>query len=114
MNNAAHLDDIIALRDLDIKKEGQLFDTRIVGGTETPANKYPWMTLVMATQGGSSYLCGGSIISQNHILTGTHELRTNTNRCIITRAQSSQVYKYCTGAQDSQLYKLGHKSCSLR
>ncbi|XP_001845720.2 trypsin-1 [Culex quinquefasciatus] len=43
--------------------------TRIVGGTETAVNQYPWMTML---QYGGTFYCGGSLISDRHVLTAAH------------------------------------------
>ena len=69
VRNAPNINDIIALTDKDMKGKDQQFDTRLFGGKETTANKYPWMTVVMK-KSWSWPLCRGSIISHNHILSG--------------------------------------------
>ncbi|XP_053698576.1 trypsin-1-like [Sabethes cyaneus] len=43
--------------------------TRIVGGTETRVNQYPWMVIL---QYGTTFYCGGSLISDRHVLTAAH------------------------------------------
>ncbi|XP_065083227.1 trypsin-1-like [Ochlerotatus camptorhynchus] len=43
--------------------------TRIVGGTETRVNQYPWMAML---QYGGTFYCGGSLISDQHVLTAAH------------------------------------------
>ncbi|XP_058839024.1 transmembrane protease serine 9-like [Topomyia yanbarensis] len=43
--------------------------TRIVGGTETRVNQYPWMAIL---QYGGTFYCGGSLISDRHVLTAAH------------------------------------------
>ncbi|KAJ2784031.1 hypothetical protein H4R18_001344 [Coemansia javaensis] len=46
---------------------------RIVNGFLTPNNMAPYVVSVMRSMGGGMvYLCGGSIISPNHILTAAH------------------------------------------
>ena len=57
-------DNLIPLRDL-------VLDKRIIGGTEVPVNRYPWIASVFVTNSsGRVGLCGGTIISTRHILTG--------------------------------------------
>ncbi|XP_052869395.1 trypsin-1-like [Anopheles cruzii] len=43
--------------------------TRIVGGMETKVNQYPWMALLKY---GGTFYCGGSLISDRHVLTAAH------------------------------------------
>lgn len=43
---------------------------RIVGGTETQTNEYPWMALVTNTATGER--CGGTVISDAYILSAAH------------------------------------------
>merc|ERR1719334_2096895 len=45
--------------------------SRIVNGTETAENQYPWQA-AMVYYGGSSVFCGGSVIGSKHILTAAH------------------------------------------
>jgi len=49
--------------------------SRIVGGTEVPLAKYPWVALLGYTRPGNSNIefhCGGSLISQQYVLTAAH------------------------------------------
>jgi len=45
--------------------------SRIVNGTETAENQYPWQA-AMVYSGTSSVFCGGSVIGSKHILTAAH------------------------------------------
>ena len=42
---------------------------RIFGGSETDPNEYPWVVYLDI---GRTFLCGGSIISNQHVLTAAH------------------------------------------
>ena len=43
--------------------------TKIIDGTETSVNEYPWTVSLQIADG---HLCGGSLISENWILTAAH------------------------------------------
>lgn len=45
-------------------------DNRIVGGSESRENKYPWMIRLVDLV--SNGYCGGSLISDQHVLTAAH------------------------------------------
>merc|ERR1719228_987958 len=46
---------------------------RVVGGSATSVNEYPWMALLRKKGSGSSkFICGGSLINSNWILTASH------------------------------------------
>jgi len=49
-------------------------DFFIVGGTEATPHKYPWMASLFFTQGSSSgsYFCGGTLISDEWVMTAAH------------------------------------------
>jgi len=57
-----------------IKKAG----TKIVGGTETQVNEYPW-TVALAERTGDWAGCGASLIASKWVLTAAHCLDTATN-----------------------------------
>merc|ERR1712227_199074 len=44
---------------------------RIVGGVETEVNEYPWQVGLVNTQGKTPF-CGGTLISNQHVLTAAH------------------------------------------
>eukprot|EP00094_Tigriopus_californicus_P006968 TCALIF_06709-PA protein Name:"Similar to Trypsin (Phaedon cochleariae)" AED:0.06 eAED:0.06 QI:4/1/1/1/0.3/0.36/11/0/449 len=47
--------------------------SRIQGGENTQVNEYPWQTLVqIITSATNAYFCGGSLISDRHVLTSAH------------------------------------------
>jgi len=45
--------------------------SRIVGGTETTVNEYPWMTAIVSASGESQF-CGGTLIASQWVLTAAH------------------------------------------
>jgi hypothetical protein len=48
-------------------------EERIVGGTEAKQNEFPWQAwLVISLGNGRYYSCGGSLISNQWILTAAH------------------------------------------
>ncbi|XP_059096332.1 trypsin-3-like isoform X2 [Tigriopus californicus] len=54
------------------------FLDRIVGGTETDPNEFPWMVSLQTTNG--QHFCGGSIIHSKYILTAAHCLSWGVTR----------------------------------
>ncbi|XP_076621858.1 trypsin-1 [Colletes latitarsis] len=44
-------------------------EKRIVGGTETQVNQYPWMALMMFR---GRFYCGGTVINSRYVLTAAH------------------------------------------
>jgi len=51
---------------------GEANTKRIVGGSLTQPNEYPWQVLVYSYKGNEQFICGGSIITKKHILTADH------------------------------------------
>ncbi|XP_042858271.1 venom protease-like [Penaeus japonicus] len=53
---------------------GKANDVRIIGGEEiSPHYKYPWLVgLLQPKEAGEVFICGGSIINQNYVLTAAH------------------------------------------
>ncbi|XP_046447987.1 brachyurin-like isoform X1 [Daphnia pulex] len=47
-------------------------DSRIVGGTESVPGEFPWMAHLTIARMGMQRECGGSLISQNWIMTAAH------------------------------------------
>lgn len=49
--------------------------TRIIGGSEAPIGKYPWLALLGFTKEGSrkiQWKCGGALIGVRYVLTAAH------------------------------------------
>lgn len=44
----------------------------IIGGRETQPHAYPWMVALMNVSSGSDSFCGGSLISDQYVLTAAH------------------------------------------
>ena len=52
---------------------GIKLQTRIVGGTASKKNAWPWLAaLLRPSSTGSGQYCGAAIISKRHILTAAH------------------------------------------
>ena len=47
-------------------------NTRITGGSESPPHKYPWMASLFMKQGANTYFCGGTLLTNEWILTAGH------------------------------------------
>ena len=48
-------------------------DEKIVGGTETVPNEFPWQAIIQVEFVSGSYaLCGGSLIADQWVLTAAH------------------------------------------
>ena len=45
---------------------------KIYGGEEALPHEYPWNVYVSLYRGGKFYGCGGSLISNQHVLTAAH------------------------------------------
>jgi secreted trypsin-like serine protease len=55
-------------------------DPRILGGTEVPDGKYPFMAYIeIEMSGGSLGACGGTLIDQDSVLTAAHCLENAAN-----------------------------------
>ncbi|XP_075972437.1 uncharacterized protein LOC142974159 [Anticarsia gemmatalis] len=57
-------------------------DGKIVGGNETTIETYPYQAYLLLYDGRNYYQCGGSIVSNNYIVTAAHCL-TNIQRIYI-------------------------------
>ena len=45
---------------------------RIVRGNESSEHKYPWMAHLLISQGGGDFQCGGTLLTNEWILTAGH------------------------------------------
>ena len=50
--------------------------TKIIDGTETSINEYPWTVSLQIADG---HICGGSLISENWVLTAAHCIGKKTH-----------------------------------
>jgi len=56
---------------INSKQCGLVRSDRITGGEEAELNQYPWSALLKFNDtDGSRFLCGGSLISDQYVLTG--------------------------------------------
>ena len=46
--------------------------SRITGGSESPPHKYPWMASLFMHQGADTFFCGGTLLTNEWILTAGH------------------------------------------
>jgi len=46
--------------------------TRIIGGIEARPNRYPWMVALVQPNNPRAQFCGGTLISDRHVLTAAH------------------------------------------
>jgi secreted trypsin-like serine protease len=52
--------------------DAQDYQAQVVGGTEVPNGKYPFVAFVQGKMDGLRYFCGGSLIDQDSVLTAAH------------------------------------------
>ncbi|XP_045763669.1 transmembrane protease serine 9-like [Maniola jurtina] len=51
---------------------GKVNDSKIVGGYDTTIQDFPYQAYLLLQKGSDYYQCGGSLISENYILTAAH------------------------------------------
>lgn len=73
-------------------------DKRIIGGSKVPAGKYPFAVRLNIQRGQDEYLCGGSILSNNFIVTAAHCMVDETTN----RVQQPQTVSVCYGSNQVQ------------
>ncbi|CAH0721518.1 unnamed protein product, partial [Brenthis ino] len=66
-------------------------DNRIVGGQTTTIENVPYQVHLLLQKGNNYYACGGSIISQNYILTAAHCLSGITRAYIRTGSTQASI-----------------------
>ena len=52
---------------------------KIVGGVEAAEGAWPWQALLVITQSDGTYMCGGSLITSNWVVTAAHCVTDATN-----------------------------------
>jgi len=70
-------------------KCGKKRTSRIVGGTETEINEYPWMAVIATT--AESQFCGGSLIGTQWVITATHCMFKDQDQTIPQTAEEIVV-----------------------
>uniref|UniRef100_A0A336LUL9 CSON004779 protein n=1 Tax=Culicoides sonorensis TaxID=179676 RepID=A0A336LUL9_CULSO len=48
------------------------YSVKIVGGSPARVHQFPWQASITSCDGGSCYICGGSLISKRYVLTAAH------------------------------------------
>ena len=56
--------------------------TKIVGGEEAPEGAWPWQALLEITKSDGQYMCGGSLVTSNWVVTAAHCL-TGAQRILV-------------------------------
>ncbi|XP_046448077.1 chymotrypsin-like elastase family member 2A [Daphnia pulex] len=78
------------------------FTSRIVGGSQTMANEFPWMAhLLIRDIDGQLFHCGGTLISDTHVLT--------TTRCVVHN-QTNKIYDLLKITLGTNVIKFGESS----
>lgn len=77
--------------------------TRVVGGTNAQLNAWPWYALLGYNDGSNQikFLCGGTLITQRHVLTAAHCVNNNL---ILVRLGEHDLSTTNDGAQPIDLY----------
>ena len=65
---------------------------QIVGGQLVPDGKYPFMAVLSIQEAGGSFLCGGTLIDPNSVLTAAHcVVDADRNNLAVGRTVRSQM-----------------------
>ncbi|CAB3224787.1 unnamed protein product [Arctia plantaginis] len=74
--------------------------SRVVGGINAKLGDFPWMALLgyKSRRGGTSWLCGGSLISSHHILTAAHCIHNHENDLYVVRLGELDLAREDEGA----------------
>ena len=65
---------------------------KIVGGTEVTSNKYPWFCyLLIKSSDGQYYLCGGSLIYNQWVMTAAHCITTAVSVQVVLNTNTIQT-----------------------
>ena len=75
------------------------YRSRIMGGTSARVEEFPWIALLHELFPNNTlnpcYICGGSLISEEWVLTAAHCLYNRKNlRCIIDYQKTPELYKW--------------------
>ena len=84
-----HVDDQGERSSSSIDVERDLFETRIIGGTEAVEDRHPYM--VSLQDGYGRHFCGGSLIAKDVILTAAHCKVENTYTVVLSRHDRDEV-----------------------
>src|SRR3712207_769597 len=106
--------------------DAQDYEAQVVGGTAVPDGKYPFVASVQGRMDGFRYLCGGSLIDQDSVLTAAHcakgvrasTMKVTVGRTVLSSDQGQERrvsrifvhprYNANTNARDAAVLKLGN------
>ena len=78
---------------------------RIVGGTQVTENKYPWYCFLEISSTSGNFLCGGSLVTPDYVITAAHclhgisinNIRVMMN-CVSRINTTNAVFANCSGS----------------